>query len=263
MPSSGAICCRDAGRVVDQERVGEDGRRVLGDRELDPVAVGDRAAPRVDRDLLDLLRRARGRRGRATRPCRASVARAAARTRRARKSAKRKPMRRSTSRTGSVPRLPGRGGRRRRGRRRRSGLRLDRLVVVVVVDGAVSVATGVSWWSGVGRRRHGRRRVHRAPARARSSASARAPGLQRAAPRGSAPRLAPGSTRPRSAAARWIRSLEPSRRASSRRREFSRLSAGDLLGRARDAGVHLEQRDVRRTRSRRAARPAARSRRGR
>ena len=35
--------------------MGEHRDRVLGDRELDPVAVDDRAAPGVDREILDLL----------------------------------------------------------------------------------------------------------------------------------------------------------------------------------------------------------------
>ena len=43
-------------RVVDQERVCEHGDRVLGDRELHPVAVRDRAAPGGHLEVVDLLR---------------------------------------------------------------------------------------------------------------------------------------------------------------------------------------------------------------
>ena len=45
----------DARRVLDQERVGEDGRGVLGDRELEAVPVADRAAPGGDGEVLLLL----------------------------------------------------------------------------------------------------------------------------------------------------------------------------------------------------------------
>ena len=47
---------RDLGGVVDHDRVGEHRDRVLRDGELDPVAVGDRAAAGIHGDVLDLLR---------------------------------------------------------------------------------------------------------------------------------------------------------------------------------------------------------------
>ncbi len=47
---------RRPGRVLDQERVGEDGHRVLGHRQLHPMPVGDRAATGGDVEVLHLLR---------------------------------------------------------------------------------------------------------------------------------------------------------------------------------------------------------------
>jgi len=45
----------DRRRVVDQEGVRVDGQRVLGHRQLDPVAIEDRAAPGGNGQVLDLL----------------------------------------------------------------------------------------------------------------------------------------------------------------------------------------------------------------
>ena len=54
-PISGASSRRGLRRVLDQVRRGGDVDRGLGDREVDAVDVGDRAAPRGDRDVGLLL----------------------------------------------------------------------------------------------------------------------------------------------------------------------------------------------------------------
>ena len=58
-------------RVVDQERVGEDGHRVLGDGQLHAVAVDDRAAARAGRRCPRSAGSRRAPRATRTRPCRA------------------------------------------------------------------------------------------------------------------------------------------------------------------------------------------------
>jgi hypothetical protein len=72
--------------VLDEVRRGRHVVGGLGDRELDPVPVGDRAAPRGDLELDDLLR---------AREAPSQVARAPATSSRPRKIANSSPMRRS------------------------------------------------------------------------------------------------------------------------------------------------------------------------
>ena len=237
---------RRAARVLDEVRRRGDVARGLGDRELDAVAVGDRAALRGDGDVVDLLRRGRALAAVPRLDVPSQPRAQAGEASRTRKTANSSPIRRSIRPTGPSPpgvaTAPPAGGHRvsrsaRGGWRRAVRLGCDGLLPLGWRRSAASLAAApaVCWATPAARSRSAScavagacavaagRRSRCAASRPAPARPARAPARSRRCRRRPRPRPSPGRARSGSAASSSLAARAASARSTS---EVADLAGG-------------------------------------